>query len=1045
VGGQAGLRVQVLASDGGVVDETRTGPDGWYRFPPLPSGLYRLRVLDERGRPLALTQDAQVEIRPEPAQIPSEHRLPLAMPVSPDGTRSAEHPPAPMSQAQPAGVQANGYITGVVTAADTELPQWQLYVNVYNNSGSLQTWDSPDYSTGVYNIPVPPGTYRIEFEPYGSSIYVPEWYDNQRSFASATPVVVAEGAVVPNINASLDVGGQIAGRVTATSGGAPLNNVTVYAYTSITSTSSVASDYTDASGVYTITGLVTGTYYLEFDPPYGSDYLAEYYNDKRSLATADPIPVTLGSVVSGKDAALETGGKIAGRVTAAGSDTPLASVYVYAYTSTTSTSSVAYDYTDASGIYTITRLLTGTYYLEFVPPYGSDYFGEYYNNKSTLAAADGVSVVLGGVVTGIDAVLDLGSKIAGRVTAAGSSTPLASVYVYAYTSTTGTSSVASDYTDASGIYTITRLLTGTYYLEFVPPYGSDYLVEYYNDKRSLATADPIPVTLGGVVSGKDAALETGGKIAGRVTAAGSGTPLASVYVYAYTSTTSTDDVAYDYTDASGVYTITGLMTGTYYLKFEPSYGSDYFGEYYNNKSTLAAADGISVVLGGVETGIDAALDLGGKIAGRVTAAGSSTPLASVYVYAYTSTTSTDYVAYDSTDASGIYTITRLLTGTYYLKFVPPYGSDYLVEYYNDKRSLATADPIPVTLGSVVSGKDAALETGGKIAGRVTAAGSGTPLASVHVYAYTSTTSTDDVAYDSTDASGIYTITRLLPGTYYLQFYPPYGSDYFGEYYNNKSTPAAADGISVVLGGVETGIDAALDLGGKIAGRVTAAGSGTPLASVYVYAYTSTTSTDYVAYDSTDASGIYTITRLLTGTYYLQLAPSYGSDYIGEYYNNKPTLAAADGVSVALGGVVTGIDAALDLGGKITGRVTAAANGQPLQNVYVYVYTTTGTCGAGSVAYGYTDASGVYTITGLVTGTYYLEFKPSYGSDYLGEYYNDKSSLATADGVSVSLGAVVSGIDAALRTASKITGRVTAAGSSAPLEDVEVIVYGYRCT
>ena len=43
VGGQAGLRVQVLALDGSVVDETRTGPDGWYRFPPLPSGHYKLR------------------------------------------------------------------------------------------------------------------------------------------------------------------------------------------------------------------------------------------------------------------------------------------------------------------------------------------------------------------------------------------------------------------------------------------------------------------------------------------------------------------------------------------------------------------------------------------------------------------------------------------------------------------------------------------------------------------------------------------------------------------------------------------------------------------------------------------------------------------------------------------------------------------------------------------------------------------------------------------------------------------------------------------
>ena len=287
IGGRAGLRVQVLRPDGRVVDETRTVSDGWFDFPSLPAGHYKLRVLNEDGQPLALAANAQVEVWPEHAYAPVEYNLPLA----------------PESPAQPASILANGYITGIVTAADTGLPESDVSVRIYNDSGSLRTTRFPDFFTGVYSASVPPGIYRVKFEP-SFSIYAPEWYDNRRDFASAAQVVVSDSAVTPNINAALEVGGQIAGRVTAASGGAPLNNATVYAYMHVTSTNYVAYDNTNSSGVYTITGLLTGTYYLKFDPPFGSDYLVEYYNDKPSLATADGVPVTLGGVTSGIDAAL---------------------------------------------------------------------------------------------------------------------------------------------------------------------------------------------------------------------------------------------------------------------------------------------------------------------------------------------------------------------------------------------------------------------------------------------------------------------------------------------------------------------------------------------------------------------------------------------------------------------------------------------------------------------------------------------------------------------------------------------------------------------
>jgi 5-hydroxyisourate hydrolase-like protein (transthyretin family) len=977
-----------------------------------------LRVVDGLGKPLALQASVGLDIQPESSQKPVERTLVLAAPIPDHNADAVSLPSAQARIEQPARIQANGFITGVVMPTHLS-----VNVKVYNITGTVETSKYADYLTGAYSVTVQPGTYKVKFEPIFSD-YAPEWYNNQPDMNNATPVVVSDGAVRPNINAALDIGGKIAGRVTAAGSSTPLASVYVYAYTSTTGTSYVAYDYTDASGVYTITGLLTGSYYLKFDPPYGSDYLVEYYNDKGSLATADPIPVTLGGVVSGKDAALETGGKIAGRVTAAGSSTPLQDVYVYAYTSTTSTSSVAYEYTDASGIYTITGLLTGTYYLKFAPPYGTGYLTEYYNNKFTLAEANGVSVALGGVVIGVDAALDIGGKITGQVTAAVGATPVDNVYIWAYTSTTSTSWEEYANTDASGVYTITDLLSGTYYLKFDPPYGTGYLTEYYNDKRSLATADAIPVAFNLVVSNTNAALDTGGIITGHVTAAAGGTPIQNVSVYVYTSTTSTSAMAYGDTDATGAYTITGLATGYYYLQFNPP-SSDYYEQYYDNKSTLASADAISVTLNSVIANRNAVLKSASKITGRVTAAGSGTPLkdVDVTVYSYRCACNCSYTWMGSatTNDSGFYTVTGLLAGSYRVEFDPirpGVSAVYLGEYYNDKASLSTADPVAVADSSTTSGIDAALALGGQITGRVTATDGGSPLKDVWVDAYDS--SGHYVNDSRTDATGVYTITDLAAGSYRVEFDPSGASAaYLSEYYNNRSTWGTADAINVTSGGVTGNINAVLDRGGQIRGQVTAADGGALLEDVEVNVYDS--NGNWEASVTTNASGVYTTTGLTTGCYRLLFSTqdAFGAarDYIDEYYNDKSSLAAANAIPVAAPNVVSGINAVLARGGKISGRVTAADTGGPLSGIKASAYDSTGT----EVRYDYTDSSGDYVITGLPSGNYRVRFYPIciFYSDsgtikrYAGEYYNDKTDLATANVVVVTAPSTTSSIDAVL--------------------------------
>jgi hypothetical protein len=176
---------------------------------------------------------------------------------------------------------------------------------------------------------------------------------------------------------------------------------------------------TDASGVYTTSGLTTGSFRVRFStqsaPGGTEDYIDEYYNDKSSLATADAVPVTAPNLTNGINAVLALGGKISGQVTAGDTGGPLRGIQVSAYDS--NGRAVRFGTTDSSGNYTISGLPTGNYRVHFygVCIYFGDsritktYFGEYYNDKLSLATADWVPVTAPNTTSGINAVLGGGT------------------------------------------------------------------------------------------------------------------------------------------------------------------------------------------------------------------------------------------------------------------------------------------------------------------------------------------------------------------------------------------------------------------------------------------------------------------------------------------------------------------------------------------------------------------------------------------------------------------------------------------------------------
>jgi hypothetical protein len=83
----------------------------------------------------------------------------------------------------------------------------------------------------------------------------------------------------------------------------------------------------NSGGNYTITGLPSGSYTVSFYTEYeGGNYLDQFFNGKSQFAEANAVTVTAPNVTGGINAELHPGGQITGRVTAAATHLPLASI-----------------------------------------------------------------------------------------------------------------------------------------------------------------------------------------------------------------------------------------------------------------------------------------------------------------------------------------------------------------------------------------------------------------------------------------------------------------------------------------------------------------------------------------------------------------------------------------------------------------------------------------------------------------------------------------------------------------------------------------------
>ncbi len=260
---------------------------------------------------------------------------------------------------------------------------------------------------------------------------------------------------------------------------------------------------TTKQGEYTISGLPSGSYKVEFlaPPEGGLNYITQYYNGASSLETGMAVAVSSGATTTGINAEMKVGGKISGTVTDASTHSALEGIFVCAIASSREFGDCVM--TGAGGEYTISGLAGGNYKVAFGPGGSTPgYVVQYYSGASSLETATAVPVTVEQTAAGINAQMQVGAKISGTVTNAATGSALKGVLVCALVSSS--EPAGCELTNSSGQYTIEGLASGQYKVGFSD--GRNFQVQYYNNKTSYPEAQLVSVLAPNAITSINAAL-----------------------------------------------------------------------------------------------------------------------------------------------------------------------------------------------------------------------------------------------------------------------------------------------------------------------------------------------------------------------------------------------------------------------------------------------------------------------------------------------------------------------------------------------------------
>jgi hypothetical protein len=326
-----------------------------------------------------------------------------------------------------ASAAPTGSISGTVTDAGTAEPIEGLEVCLWPFQGEEPLDCIFTDSAGEYEFSeLEAGEYEVEFwgKPLG---YIEQFWDGKDHWWESDPIVVGSEPVT-GIDAAMVLGGTIEGTVTEASGGAPVEEVEVCAWDFVNERYAACA-YTEFDGGYALQALPSGEYQIEFWPWEGN-LLGQLYDHKYDWSEADVVSVEAGEVVPGIDAELDAGGTISGTVYSAATGTPLKWIYVCSVEAATGELWSCTD-TDGEGNYVLDRLFPNSYKVVFSLDF-NEFFEEeefeeeddgfatqFWNNQTTLAAANPISLSLGQAAAGVDAHLTSSTSVVQPPTSGG--------------------------------------------------------------------------------------------------------------------------------------------------------------------------------------------------------------------------------------------------------------------------------------------------------------------------------------------------------------------------------------------------------------------------------------------------------------------------------------------------------------------------------------------------------------------------------------------------------------------------------------------------
>ena len=730
------------------------------------------------------------------------------------------------------------------------------------------------------------------------------------------------------------------------------------------------------------------------------NYAPQLWKAAGSLAKATVLRVKAGQLITKIDAVLGVGAIITGRVRTTSNPHPsLGGLCVQALGTGGQRPFIGFTTTRSDGSFRLPSLATGKYRMSFTSGCGgpSPYLPR--SLRQPVAVTDGKTTA------GVTAVLTLGGTITGVVKDSNGK-PLAGMCAQAGSQRNfyGVS------TQPNGTYKIIGVAAGGYQMQFGPGCGNN------GPYGTVTLPGQVTVAPGKVTSGVNAVLPFDGSITG-VVRNSHGQPLGGICVVAQSSSFG---FAFARTKADGTYTAKKVSPGSYQLEFIPG---GVFSNCGNKGNYLPAAQAVTVASLATSTA-NAVLPTGGVISGVVSDPHGK-PLAGICAFS-----SSPYGGLSVTHSDGSYRLRQLFSGSYFVGFEGGCGNQQSVApqaYRNDPTFLGPAS-ISVTAGQVTTGIDAAMKPGVTIAGHVTdQAGKPVSAVCVLILGVTGAGGFGDFGASVIDHGGRYSAANLPPGQYNVLFTGLFArhrgcgrSPYADQQFSGAGFGARPNLISAAAGKITTGVNAALTLAGKISGVVRDK-PGSVIPNICVTATEPRTGT--TAQSFSGSKGQYTLTGLPAGRYQVEFSASCGGffffgetspNFANQWYKGRATQAGAATIVVRGGQTTPNIDAAMTPGGTISGQVTYKPNQRPVSFVCVFAFTPSG----GSTTFGLTDRRGRYSIDGLSTGRYVLEFEPCIGGTAL-------ATQVKASRVHVVAGHVVRSVNEQLVLGGSISGTTSA--------------------